>query len=108
MRVNRFDDYAYRRIDQFYSDMSVWINLGKRQAQDDLRQRAVALPRVTYQTSKDVTYSNPDAQKPHPTITETQLNTNGKGRIWGTDSNKPDLSAGVSLWLRFTGNAANL
>jgi len=66
----------------------------------DLRQRAVALPRVTfYQTDWAIAaiqiQCSPILQLPM-----AQLNTNGKGRIWGTwIPTKPDLSAGVSLWL---------
>ena len=104
MRVNRFwIDYTPQgRIDQFYSDLSVLDSQAeevKRKTiyvNEPLRYRGVTF----YQTDWAIAAiriqinNSPILQLPM-----AQVNTNGKGRIWGTwIPTKPDLSAGVSLF----------
>lgn len=106
LRVNRFwiDYTPTGGIDQFYSDMSVLDNQGqevkrkKIYVNEPLRYRGVTF----YQTDWGIAAirirlnNSPILQLPM-----AQLNTNGKGRIWGTwIPTKPDLSAGVSLLAR--------
>ena len=103
LRVNRFwiDYTPTGGIDQFRSDMSVLDNQGqevKRKTifvNEPLRYRGVTF----YQTDWGISAiriqlnNSPILQLPM-----AQLNTNGKGRIWGTwIPTKTDLSAGVSL-----------
>ena len=103
VKVNRFwIDYTPEGgIDQFYSDLSVVDKQGKevdRQTiyvNKPLRYQGVTL----YQTDWGISAvkfqfnNSPIFQLPM-----AQLDTNGKGRIWGTwIPTKPDLSEGVSL-----------
>jgi cytochrome c biogenesis protein len=103
VRVNRFwiDYTPSGGIDQFYSDMSVLNNQG---VEVDHKKIFVNQPLhyhgVTfYQTDWGlsgvrVQFNN----SPVFQLPMAQLNTNGKGRIWGTwIPTKPDLSEGVSL-----------
>lgn len=106
LRVNRFwiDYTPTGGIDQFYSDMSVLDSQGaevKRKTiyvNEPLRYRGVTF----YQTDWAIAAirlqlnNSPVLQLPM-----APLNTNGKGRLWGTwIPTKPDLSAGVSLLAR--------
>ncbi|MCC5614141.1 cytochrome c biogenesis protein [Nostoc sp. CHAB 5836] len=103
VRVNRFwiDYTPSGGIDQFYSDMSVLNNQGqeidhkKIFVNEPLRYHGITF----YQTDWGIAgvrvqfNNSPIFQLPM-----AQLNTNGKGRIWGTwVPTKPDLSEGVSL-----------
>lgn len=103
VKVNRFwIDYTPEGgIDQFYSDLSVVDKQGKevdRQTiyvNKPLRHQGVTF----YQTDWGISAvkfqfnNSPIFQLPM-----AQLDTNGKGRIWGTwIPTKPDLSEGVSL-----------
>lgn len=103
VKVNRFwIDYTPEGgIDQFYSDLSVVDKQGKevdRQTiyvNKPLRHQGVTF----YQTDWGISAvkfqfnNSPVFQLPM-----AQLDTNGKGRIWGTwIPTKPDLSEGVSL-----------
>ncbi|HEY9695499.1 MAG TPA: cytochrome c biogenesis protein [Oculatellaceae cyanobacterium] len=103
VHVNRFwIDYTPNgAIDQFYSDLSVLDNQGKEVDREKiyvnkpLRYRGVTL----YQTDWAIAgvrvrlNNSPIFQLPM-----AQLDTGGKGRIWGTwIPTKPDLSEGVSL-----------
>lgn len=103
VKVNRFwIDYTPEGgIDQFYSDLSVVDKQGKevdRQTiyvNKPLRYQGVTF----YQTDWGISAvkfqfnNSPVFQLPM-----AQLDTNGKGRIWGTwIPTKPDLSEGVSL-----------
>ena len=106
LRVNRFwiDYTPTGGIDQFYSDMSVLDKLGqevKRKTiyvNEPLRYRGVTF----YQTDWGIAAIQVRINKsPILQLPMAQLNTNGKGRIWGTwIPTKPDLSAGVSLLAR--------
>ncbi|MBV8885510.1 MAG: cytochrome c biogenesis protein [Chroococcidiopsidaceae cyanobacterium CP_BM_RX_35] len=106
LRVNRFwiDYTPTGGIDQFYSDMSVLDSQGaevKRKTiyvNEPLRYRGVTF----YQTDWAIAAirlqlnNSPVLQLPM-----APLNTNGKGRLWGTwIPTKPDLSTGVSLLAR--------
>lgn len=106
VRVNRFwIDYTPNgAIDQFYSDLSVVDNQGTEidrktiHVNEPLRHNGVTL----YQTDWGISAirlkfnNSPILQLPM-----SQLDTNGKGRIWGTwIPTKPDLSEGVSLLAR--------
>ncbi len=103
VRVNRFwiDYTASGGIDQFYSDLSVLDNQGKEvdkqtiYVNKPLRYRGVTL----YQTDWGVGAVRVQLNKsPIFQIPMAQLDTGGKGRIWGTwIPTKPDLSEGVSL-----------
>jgi len=106
VRVNRFwIDYTPQGgIDQFYSDLSV---LDQQEQQVDrqtiyvnkpLRYRGVTL----YQTDWGIAAVQVRLNKsPIFQIPMAQLDTNGKGRIWGTwIPTKPDLSQGISLLAR--------
>jgi cytochrome c biogenesis protein len=103
VHVNRFwiDYTPSGAIDQFYSDLSVLDNQGKEVDREKiyvnkpLRYRGVTL----YQTDWAIAgvrvrlNNSPVFQLPM-----VQLDTGGKGRIWGTwIPTKPDLSEGVSL-----------
>ena len=106
MRVNRFwiDYTSTGGIDQFYSDMSVLDKQGqevKRKTiyvNEPLRYQGVTF----YQTDWGIAAIRVQINKsPILQLPMTQLNTNGKGRIWGTwIPTKTDLSAGVSLLTR--------
>ncbi|MBD2664708.1 cytochrome c biogenesis protein CcsB [Richelia sinica FACHB-800] len=103
VKVNRFwIDYTPKGgIDQFYSDMSVLNKQGeevdheKIYVNKPLRYHGV----VFYQTDWGIAgvkiqYNN----SPIFQIPMGQLDTQGKGRIWGTwVPTKPDMSEGVSL-----------
>jgi cytochrome c biogenesis protein len=103
MRVNRFwIDYTPNgAIDQFYSDLSVLDKTGQ---EVDRKTIHVNLP-LRY---RGVTFYQADwaiaavrvciNKSPTFQLEMAQLDTQGKGRIWGTwIPTKPDLSAGVSL-----------
>jgi cytochrome c biogenesis protein len=106
MRVNRFwiDYTPSGGIDQFYSDLSVLDSQGeevKRKTiyvNEPLRYRGVTF----YQTDWGISAIRVQLNKsPILQLPMAGLNTNGKGRIWGTwIPTKPDLSAGVSLLAR--------
>lgn len=101
--VNRFwiDYTPTGSIDQFYSDLSVLDNEGKevdRQTiyvNKPLRYRGVTF----YQTDWAIAAAQVRLNKsPIFQLQMVQLDTGGKGRIWGTwIPTKPDLSEGVSL-----------
>ena len=106
VKVNRFwIDYTPEgAIDQFYSDLSVLDQQGQEVDQKTiyvnkpLRYRGVTF----YQTDwgiagvKVQVNNSPIFQLPM-----AQLDTGGRGRLWGTwVPTKPDLSAGVSLLAR--------
>lgn len=103
LRVNRFwiDYTPTGGIDQFYSDMSVLDKQGQEVkhktifVNEPLRYRGVTF----YQTDWGIAAIRIQLNKsPILQLPMAQLNTNGKGRIWGTwIPTKPDLSAGVSL-----------
>src|SRR4028119_975980 len=106
VRVNRFwIDYTPQGgINQFYSDLSVLDNQGKEVDKETiyvnkpLRCRGVTL----YQTDWGIAAVQVRLNKsPIFQIPMAQLDTNGKGRIWGTwIPTKPDLSQGISLLAR--------
>ncbi|MBD2388390.1 cytochrome c biogenesis protein [Cylindrospermum sp. FACHB-282] len=103
VRVNRFwiDYTPTGGIDQFYSDMSVLDKEGKEVdhkkifVNEPLRYNGVTF----YQTDWGIAGVKVQFNKsPIFQLPMAQLNTNGKGRIWGTwIPTKPDLSEGVSL-----------
>jgi len=103
VRVNRFwiDYTPTGGIDQFYSDMSVLNNDGqevnheKIYVNKPLRYHGV----VFYQTDWGISNVRVRLNKsPIFQLPMVQLDTKGKGRIWGTwIPTKPDLSEGVSL-----------
>jgi cytochrome c biogenesis protein len=103
VRVNRFwIDYTPEGgIDQFYSDLSVLDNEGKEVDQQTiyvnkpLRYRGVTI----YQTDWGIAAVRVRLNKsPIFQIPMAQLDTQGKGRLWGTwIPTKPDLSEGASL-----------
>ncbi|HEY9596056.1 MAG TPA: cytochrome c biogenesis protein, partial [Cyanophyceae cyanobacterium] len=106
VRVNRFwIDYTPQGgIDQFYSDLSVLDNQGKERDKQTiyvnkpLRYRGVTL----YQTDWGIAAIQVQLNNsPIFQLPMAQLDTGGKGRIWGTwIPTKPDLSQGVSLLAR--------
>jgi cytochrome c biogenesis protein len=106
VRVNRFwIDYTPQGgINQFYSDLSVLDNQGQEvdkqtiYVNKPLRHRGVTF----YQTDWGIAAVQVRLNKsPIFQIPMAQLDTNGKGRIWGTwIPTKPDLSEGVSLLAR--------
>jgi cytochrome c biogenesis protein len=106
VRVNRFwiDYTAQGGIDQFYSDLSVLDNQGQEvdkqtiYVNKPLRYRGVTF----YQTDWGIAAVRVRLNKsPIFQIPMAQLDTKGKGRIWGTwIPTKPDLSEGVSLLAR--------
>ncbi|MTJ46964.1 cytochrome c biogenesis protein [Dolichospermum sp. UHCC 0259] len=103
VRVNRFwiDYTPTGGIDQFYSDMSVLNNEGKEVNHEKiyvnkpLRYHGV----VFYQTDWGISNVRVRLNKsPIFQLPMVQLDTKGRGRIWGTwIPTKPDLSEGVSL-----------
>ena len=103
VRVNRFwiDYTPSGGIDQFYSDMSVLDNQGvevdhkKIFVNQPLRYHGVTFYQTDWGLSAvRVQFNN----SPVFQLPMAPLNTNGKGRIWGTwIPTKPDLSEGVSL-----------
>jgi cytochrome c biogenesis protein len=103
VRVNRFwIDYTPKGgIDQFYSDMSVLNNQGQEVdhkkifVNQPLRYHGITF----YQTDWGISSVRVRLNKsPVFQLPMASLNTNGKGRIWGTwIPTKPDLSQGVSL-----------
>lgn len=103
MRVNRFwiDYTAQGGINQFYSDLSVLDQQGqevKRKTifvNQPLRYRGVTF----YQTDWGIAAIRIQINKsPVLQLPMAPLNTNGKGRLWGTwIPTKTDLSEGVSL-----------
>ncbi|NJM21250.1 MAG: cytochrome c biogenesis protein [Richelia sp. RM2_1_2] len=103
VKVNRFwiDYTSSGDIDQFYSDMSVLDKQGKEIDQDTiyvnhpLRHKGVTL----YQTDWGIAAVKVRVNKsPIFKLPMAQLDTKGKGRLWGTwIPTKPDLSEGVSL-----------
>lgn len=103
VKVNRFwiDYTATGGIDQFYSDMSVVNSQGQevdRQTifvNKPLRYRGITF----YQTDWGISSANVRVNNsPIFQLPMAPLETNGKGRLWGTwIPTKPDLSAGVTL-----------
>ncbi|MFM7364819.1 MAG: cytochrome c biogenesis protein [Cuspidothrix sp.] len=103
VRVNRFwiDYTPTGGIDQFYSDMSVLDHDGKEVNQEKiyvnkpLRYHGV----VFYQTDWGISSLRVRLNKsPIFQLPMAQLDTKGKGRLWGTwMPTKPDLSEGVSI-----------
>ncbi|MBF2013958.1 MAG: cytochrome c biogenesis protein [Rivularia sp. T60_A2020_040] len=103
VKVNRFwiDYTSSGDIDQFYSDMSVLDKQGKEIDKDTiyvnhpLRHKGVTL----YQTDWGIAAVKVRVNKsPIFKLPMAQLDTKGKGRLWGTwIPTKPDLSEGVSL-----------
>lgn len=103
VRVNRFwiDYTPSGSIDQFYSDLSVLDNEGKEVdhkkifVNQPLRYHGVTF----YQTDWGISYIQFQFNNsPIFKIPMAQLETQTKGRIWGTwIPTKPDLSEGVSL-----------
>ncbi|MEM9925357.1 MAG: cytochrome c biogenesis protein [Cyanobacteria bacterium P01_D01_bin.50] len=103
VKVNRFwiDYTPTGDIDQFYSDMSVLDREGKEVDGDKiyvnhpLRYKGVTF----YQTDWGISSVKVRVNKsPIFQLPMAQLDTGGKGRLWGTwIPTKPDLSEGVSL-----------
>ncbi|KKD36202.1 cytochrome c biogenesis protein [Limnoraphis robusta] len=106
VRVNRFwIDYTPEgTIDQFYSDLSVLDNSGSEvdrqtiHVNQPLKYRGVTF----YQADWGIAGIRVRINKsPVLQLPMAELDTGGKGRIWGTwIPTKPDLSAGVSLLAR--------
>ncbi|MEG4008380.1 cytochrome c biogenesis protein [Microcoleus sp. Pol11C1] len=103
MRVNRFwIDYTPEGgIDQFYSDLSVLDKTGQEvdrktiHVNEPLRYRGVTFYQADWAISAVRVRLN---KSPVLQLPMAQLDTQGKGRIWGAwIPTKPDLSAGVSL-----------
>lgn len=103
VKVNRFwiDYTPDGTIDQFYSDMSVLDQAGqevKRQTihvNEPLRYRGVTLYQADWAIAGVRVRLN---NSPIFQLPMAQLDTGGKGRLWGTwIPTKPDLSEGVSL-----------
>ncbi len=103
VRVNRFwiDYTPDGNIDQFYSDLSVVDKEGKEvdrktiYVNEPLRYRGITF----YQTDWSIAAIRVQINKsPVLQLPMAELDTGGKGRLWGTwIPTKPDLSAGVSL-----------
>ncbi|HIK27579.1 MAG: cytochrome c biogenesis protein [Oscillatoriaceae bacterium SKW80] len=103
VRVNRFwIDYTLEgNIDQFYSDLSIIDKNGKElkrktiYVNEPLRYRGITF----YQTDWSLAAIRVQINKsPILQLPMAELNTGGKGRLWGTwIPTKPDLSEGVSL-----------
>ncbi|MDF0556908.1 cytochrome c biogenesis protein [Kamptonema sp. UHCC 0994] len=103
LRVNRFwiDYTPDGNIDQFYSDLSVLDEEGKEvdkqtiYVNKPLRYRGVTI----YQADWGIAGVRVRINKsPVLQLPMAQLDTQGKGRIWGTwIPTKPDLSEGVSM-----------
>jgi cytochrome c biogenesis protein len=106
VRVNRFwIDYTPEgTIDQFYSDLSVLDNSGSEvdrqtiHVNQPLKYRGVTF----YQADWGIAGIRIRINKsPVLQLPMAELDTGGKGRIWGTwIPTKPDLTAGVSLLAR--------
>jgi cytochrome c biogenesis protein len=106
VRVNRFwiDYTANGDIDQFYSDLSVINKVGEEldrktiYVNEPLRYQGVTF----YQTDWGIAAVRVQINNsPIFQLPMAQLDTNGKGRLWGTwIPTKTDLSAGVSLVAR--------
>lgn len=103
VRVNRFwIDYSPEgAIDQFYSDLSVLDKTGKEvdrktiHVNEPLRYRGVTFYQADWSLAAVRIRLN---KSPVLQLPMAQLDTQGKGRIWGSwIPTKPDLSAGVSL-----------
>ena len=103
MRVNRFwIDYSPEGgIDQFYSDLSVLDKTGQEvdrktiHVNEPLRYRGVTFYQADWALAAVRVRLN---KSPVLQLPMAQLDTQGKGRIWGAwIPTKPDLSAGVSL-----------
>ncbi|MEG4324776.1 cytochrome c biogenesis protein [Microcoleus sp. herbarium5] len=103
MRVNRFwIDYTPEGgIDQFYSDLSVLDKTGQEvdrktiHVNEPLRYRGVTFYQADWAIAALRVRLN---KSPVLQLPMAQLDTQGKGRIWGAwIPTKPDLSAGVSL-----------
>ncbi len=106
VRVNRFwIDYTPEgAIDQFYSDLSVLDTQGQEvdrktiHVNEPLRYQGVSLYQADWAIAAVRVRLN---NSPIFQLPMAQLNTGGKGRIWGTwIPTKPDLSTGVSLVAR--------
>ncbi len=106
VKVNRFwiDYTAKGTVDQFYSDLSVIDSQGKELEHQVIHvNKPLRYDGITfYQTDWGISgvqvqiNNSPIFQLPM-----AQLNTQGKGRLWGTwIPTKPDLSEGVSLIAR--------
>lgn len=103
VRVNRFwiNYTPAGDIDQFYSDLSVIDKDGKElkrktiYVNEPLRYRGITF----YQTDWSLAAIRVQINKsPILQLPMAELNTGGKGRLWGTwIPTKPDLSEGVSL-----------
>jgi cytochrome c biogenesis protein len=106
VQVNRFwIDYTPNgSIDQFYSDLSVLDNQGKEVDRQTIHvNKPLRYQGVTfYQTDWAIAGVQIRLNKsPIFQLPMAQLDTGGKGRIWGTwIPTKPDLSEGVSLLAR--------
>jgi cytochrome c biogenesis protein len=106
VRVNRFW-IAYTpdgSIDQFYSDLSVLNQDGEPVDQktifvnEPLRYRGVTFYQADWGISSVRIHLN---NSPQLELPMAQLDTGGRGRIWGTwIPTKPDLSEGVSVLAR--------
>lgn len=103
VRVNRFwiDYTPSGAIDQFYSDLSVLDKAGQEVDRKTihvnlpLRYRGVTFYQADWSIAAVRVRLN---KSPVFQLEMAQLDTKGKGRIWGTwIPTKPDLSAGVSL-----------
>ncbi len=103
MRVNRFwIDYSPEGgIDQFYSDLSVLDKTGQEvdrktiHVNEPFRYRGVTFYQADWALAAVRVRLN---KSPVLQLPMAQLDTQGKGRIWGAwIPTKPDLSAGVSL-----------
>lgn len=103
VRVNRFwiDYTPTGGIDQFYSDMSVLNNQGEEVdhkkifVNEPLRYHGVTFYQTDWGLSAVRVQVN---NSPIFQLPMAQLDTKGRGRIWGTwIPTKPDLSEGVSL-----------
>lgn len=103
VKVNRFwiDYTPDGTIDQFYSDMSVLDKAGQEvkrktiHVNEPLRYRGVTLYQADWAIAGVRVRLN---NSPIFQLPMAQLDTGGKGRLWGTwIPTKPDLSEGVSL-----------
>lgn len=103
VKVNRFwiDYTPDGMIDQFYSDLSVLDKQGQEvkrktiHVNEPLRHQGVTLYQADWAIAAVQVRVN---KSPILQLPMAQLDTGGKGRIWGTwIPTKPDMSAGVSL-----------
>jgi cytochrome c biogenesis protein len=106
VKVNRFwIDYSEAGdVDQFYSDLSVLNTQGEEvdrqtiHVNQPLKHNGVTLYQADWSIAAVDIQLN---QSPILRLPMAQLDTGGKGRLWGTwIPTKPDLSAGVSLIAR--------